>query len=312
MARRPQSPPLTPPPLPTVHLARDLPRHLVASHLRAGTWRRVGRGAYVPADAPTTARSDAIARAVGVHHQRQIDHCFSHATAALVHGVPLWRIDPATHLYQRSRPNNRNQRELVRHQPMPDASEIVDVLGLPVTSLERTAWDCALTMRALSGLVVVDATLRAGVDVDALRARAAEPVGRRGVIQGRLLVECGDGGSESPYETACRYHLLRSGFPAPETQVPVETRLGTFWSDLGWSRWRVAVEYDGRTKYENGGSDALIREKRRHDAILEAGWRLVRVTRDDLRAAGLIANRVAPLLPRDVVATLRPRRDLVW
>jgi hypothetical protein len=53
-----------------------------------------------------------------------------------------------------------------------------------------------------------------------------------------------------------------------------------------------------------------VREKRRHDAVVEAGWGVVHVTREDFRAPGSLVARVAPLLPSEVTARLQPRRAL--
>ena len=296
--------------MPTVHVARDAPGHIVAARARADQWRRVARGLYVPTTAPTGARSDALARIVGIHRKLDGVHCFSHASAALIHDLPLWQIEPVTHLYQPSSPSSSRQRDIERHVPWPDPSDVVDRSGLPVTSLERTAWDCAVRLRPLAALVVVDAALHAGLDPETLRARAGASAGRRGVARGRSIIEFADAGAESAYESACRFLLLREGFPVPQTQIPIETRLGTFWADLGWAQWRVIIEYDGRTKY--AGPDDLIREKRRHDAIVEAGWRVVRVTKADISERFSLAHRVTPYLPSAVVANLRPRRELVW
>jgi len=89
----------------------------------------------------------------------------------------------------------------------------------------------------------------------------------------------------------------------PQTQIEVTTRLGTFWADLGWEEWRVLIEYDGRPKYRS--VDDLIREKRRHDALLEAGWRVLRVTTEDLRSPVALLARVERMLPAGVIRTPR-------
>ena len=103
--------------------------------------------------------------------------------------------------------------------------------------------------------------------------------------------------------------LLIAGLPKPTTQIPVRTRLGTFWGDLGWPEWRVLVEYDGRIKYE-GGPDALLAEKRREDAIREAGWSVLRITAQDLRDPAGLAARVRRLAPPGAVIALYPHPGL--
>jgi hypothetical protein len=86
--------------------------------------------------------------------------------------------------------------------------------------------------------------------------------------------------------------------------VRVVTRLGTFWSDLGWDEWRVLLEYDGRGKYASPGD--LYDEKRRHDALVEAGCRMVRVTKDDLAPRADLGRRVLRLLPPGIEMVRRP------
>lgn len=72
----------------------------------------------------------------------------------------------------------------------------------------------------------------------------------------------------------------------------------------------MLLEYDGRSKYSGREADEFIREKRRHDAIVEEGWRMIHVMRDDVRRPSSLLGRVAGLLPASVTAGLRPRREL--
>lgn len=73
----------------------------------------------------------------------------------------------------------------------------------------------------------------------------------------------------------------------------------------------MALEFDGRVKY--GGpdaQDALFREKRRGDAIEEAGTRLLRVTAADLPRPDDLLRRLCRVLPASATSSLRPRRAL--
>lgn len=53
-----------------------------------------------------------------------------------------------------------------------------------------------------------------------------------------------------------------------------------------------------------------MQEKRRHDAVLETGCRILRVTKEDL-AGTVLTRRILPLLPADAARHLRPRRELM-
>lgn len=156
----------------------------------------------------------------------------------------------------------------------------------------------------MAGLVIADAALRAGADPELLAAMLDERGGARGIRRARAVLTAADAGAESPGESAARWHLLRAGLPAPSTQIRIATRLGDFWGDLGWEEWRLLVEYDGRPKYV-ADPEALMREKRRHDAIVESGWRVLRATKEDL-VRGLLVDRVAAVLPPTIPRTARP------
>lgn len=303
MPRRPGSvSTLAPVPVPSVVLAREVPQDVIVSRVRAGAWVKVGHGAYVAAGTPPL--DAAIARAAGLHARVTAPHAFSHETAALLHGLPAWSVPDRTHVRQQHRAGGMSDRRVARHCPLPDASRIVVRAGLPVTDLETTTWDCLTSLPPLPALVVADAALRAGADRELLAARAHGLRGR-GTARGRFLLGLADDGAESPRETMARFALLRAGLPAPETQVRVETPRGTYWADLGWPRWRLLVEYDGLEKYEGRERRHLLDEKIRRDAIAEAGWRTVHLTKRDTLDA--VAARVRPYLPDQVLAATPPR-----
>jgi very-short-patch-repair endonuclease len=251
-------------------------------------------------------RERALARIVALHRRLGAQHWFSHDSAALVWGLPLWRLPTTTHVIHEHRRGLGADPAVTWHFSRPAQAERAVASGLPVTSLERTAVDCATSLDPLGGLVVADAALRAGAPPERIAELLRARVGSRGIRAAREVLALADGGAESPGETATRFVLLRAGLPVPTTQVHVPTRLGSFWSDLGWVEWRLLVEYDGKAKY-GADPEALLREKRRHDAVVEAGWRVVRVTRDDL-AAGDVVERVVRHLPPGIL--LAPRRFL--
>lgn len=299
MPLRPGSPlPTASQELPRIQLAADHPAHTIATLVRAGDWRRVARGAYATTAATGDARRAALAQLVGVDRQLRAPHVFSHGSAALLWGLALWSLPPKVHVYQSNRPRHRRDQAIRRHLATLSPEVVTAVAGLPVTTLTRTAVDCARSMRPLPALVVTDAALRAGADRDEMLALVAVDPAGRGMARARHLVTLADAGSESPQESALRFVLLRAGLPVPSTQVRVETRLGPFWADLGWEHLKVVLEYDGRSKYDD--RDALIREKRRHDALVEAGWRVLRVTKEDLRAPDALVDRVLQWMPAGV------------
>ncbi|MBW0253685.1 endonuclease domain-containing protein [Cellulomonas sp. PS-H5] len=171
-----------------------------------------------------------------------------------------------------------------------------------MTTLVRTVVDCAASLPPDRGLVIADSALRAGADAGALDTALAARSGARGIVRARDVIALADGRAQSPGETLLRWSLHSGGLPPPELQVEVVTRRGRFFLDLGWPVPRVAVEFDGYVKYSGAfgrtAPEAVFAEKQRQDALEEEGWRVLRVTWDDLRAPAPLVARVARALSR--------------
>ncbi|WP_125775857.1 hypothetical protein [Antribacter gilvus] len=300
-----------------VVIARETNRDALLRALNAGELERIRRGVYRAPLAPGADRSakarDAYARAIdrarGLHRQLRAEHRFSHETAALLLGAPLWRPPVRTHVIQGYRPSSRAARDVARHVTDVPSADQVEAGGLPVTSLARTVVDCAMTLHPLEALVVADWAMENGLDLGRARALLAQHGEANGIRRAALVLDLTACGAQSVWETWLRYVLLRAGFPPPQTQAPVQTRLGLFHVDMGWKEWRVGVEFDGQVKYTDGafgaghdGRQALIDEKRRGDAVRER-WTIVRVTAYD-RPDDVVA-RVARHLPAGVRESLR-------
>lgn len=103
--------------------------------------------------------------------------------------------------------------------------------------------------------------------------------GLRGQRRAEWVLAFADALAESVGESFSRVQLHRLGAPVPMLQVRVQTRLGPRYPDFLWERpgrRPLGGEFDGETKYgviaaANGVQpvDAVIREKRREDALRE-------------------------------------------
>lgn len=283
----------------------------MAQRLADGAWVRVRRGAYLDApvglDRFAVARRAALARVVAVRATLG-DGVLSHTSAALLWGLPLLVPPDRVHVVGTWSGNGRTSHDVVRHVVRLDPADVVVRAGLSTTALARTVVDCATTIGVAGGLVVADAALAqgAGREVCAERLRRLGPV--RGVRAARAVLAAADDGAESPGESLARLAVLRFGLPAPRTQVRVATHEGDYWGDLGWPQWRVPVEYDGTAKYTGRGtaSDAVLAEKRRQEAIEEAGWRVIRLVSEDLRAPARLRRRLARVLPPEAFGPCPP------
>lgn len=107
--------------------------------------------------------------------------------------------------------------------------------------------------------------------------------GARGVVQLRHALSMVDGGAESPCETKTRLVLVAGGLPRPQTQIEVLNDWGTVLArlDMGWSDWKVAVEFDGAHHWTD--SAQRTRDIDRIAELEERGWKIVRVNADLLR-----------------------------
>ncbi|MPV38941.1 hypothetical protein [Georgenia subflava] len=341
MQRKPS--PGSPRPLPQVERSsRDNQAEIRLAEGR-GELVRATRGAYLrpTADAEPWRHAEelALARCVGIAARSRGRAVFSHETAALLHGCWLWRLPEQTHLTVGVTVGSSRTTGIVRHCAPVDAAEVVELGDMRVTSLDRTVVDCASTMHPRDALVVADSALRMLVGPDRRdRAgsdrRAAEVRtrwlslldvrrGRRGVVRARAVIARAEPWPESPGESVLRWLALSVGLPAPELQLLVQTSIGAFYTDMGWlvdrrlpsgkRERRVALhaEFDGAVKYGGAeGRDALVREKRREDAIREVSAPVSRFDAADLKRPRECARRLLDRLPAVFRRSLKPVPEL--
>ncbi len=203
------------------------------------------------------ARWLAAARMEAVRAQLGSTFWFSHESAAILWGCEVLGPCAATHLTQPGRPSTGGDRALVRHHgPLPPTQRAT-VAGLPVTSLERTVVDCALTLAGGPALAVADSALYLGADRQEIKRLLDERHGRRGVVRARRVIERADARAESGVESLIRWTLAEVGLGDVELQVEVDTSLGPYVLALGWSRLKVGLRFDGDVRYSGAhGSGA--------------------------------------------------------
>ncbi|WP_159792277.1 type IV toxin-antitoxin system AbiEi family antitoxin domain-containing protein [Puerhibacterium puerhi] len=258
---------------------------------------RLRPGLYTTSDpdaAPAAARRDLVlARVAATYRTLESDYWFSHQTAALLHGLWTYRLQDRVHVTQLYPPQVRRADDsyehrfrVTRHWTRLPRRDRTIVAGIPVTTLERTAVDCARSLSPAAALVAMDCALRHGADLRLIGQILEESRGKRGVVQARRIVALAAPGSESPGETLARFLLLEAGLPRPQTQVRVRTALGDRWIDIGWQEARVGVEFDGDVKYADlaqGDPEGVRRRQRERQAAIEdEGWRIERAGWSDV------------------------------
>ncbi|MGH2759115.1 MAG: endonuclease domain-containing protein [Actinomycetota bacterium] len=111
--------------------------------------------------------------------------------------------------------------------------------------------------------------------------------GLRGLLALRVRGHLG----ESRFENRLRRVLVAGGLPVPTAQYVVRDTDGSFAArvDLAYPRARLAIEADGYAFHS--GRRAFERDRERQNRLINAGWRVLRVTPSQLDSdpAGLTA-----------------------
>jgi hypothetical protein len=226
----------------------------------------------------------------------------SHASAAVLHGLPLWNI-PLTRVQvtRNRRSGARRTATLDVRAAALDADETVLVGPTTVTSAARTVADLARTVPFEQAVVVADAALHRGLVTrsDLVEALARAPH-RPGNPRARRVVQFADGRSESVGESRSRYALHLARLPTPDLQWVVHAVDGAQLArvDFAWPAAGVVGEFDGRVKYGRSltpgrePGEVVFAEKLREDAIRARGLRVVRWTWPDLQRFAPVVDRI--------------------
>lgn len=286
---------------------------MISTQIAAGRLVRVRQGVFLdashwpadPADQHVIrARAETVVNPDGV---------ISHASAALVWGLPTptfsaW-TDASVSLTLPADGRYRSQPgPVTRHLGMLPAGHVTrDPNGYPVTTLARTAIDLSQGLAAPEALVLLDAAARracASYLAKPRRSDYANPRFRRRAIEELEDVArmCGaahldvvtplvDPGRESPAESLSAGHIHQAGLPGPLYQAAVHTPEGTVYPDCLWPEERLVGECDGAEKY-NDPAEA-VREKEREIALRNLGFRIVRwLAKEIMTRPDLVMDRI--------------------
>lgn len=301
--------------------AIGVPASRVRAMAAAGDLVVVHRGRYVRRDdwdaafpesrhLLTVVAADSVRRSEGSP--------FAFASAAVVHGLPLFRHRAgAPHICSGHADGVvRNAGALRRHQIEIPETDRVLVGGILVTSLERTVYDMIRTASRETAVACIDAAIRSiasdrsgrEYDEDAadawgarLHDRIRRHPGARGIRQARWVADFADGKAQLPGESISRLYLTDLGFRRPRLQVPFGGPRGvTYRIDFGLDDVRAWGEFDGTGKYfdpvmlRSGSSrEALLAEKEREDWIRgRSQWRFARWGSPHISSAAALGTRL--------------------
>ncbi|MGP9536592.1 DUF559 domain-containing protein [Brachybacterium sp. AOP43-C2-M15] len=228
----------------------------------------------------------------------------SHASAAELLGVPL----PRRLEYERTRtvhctvPRSERRRSAggaVMHTgPGGRTTQVggVRVSG-PLALLAELAADLdhLALVAACDHLVGPASRVLPLVPLERLRSAAEQAVGTYRI--GRVRAAAADARErvESPKETETRLLLQGAGFAEPTINLPLRApRTGErFRLDLAYPELRIAIEYDGF--WHSTDRRRHRRDRRKDDVLHELGWRVVRVSDEDLRDPDHFLGRLTHL-----------------
>lgn len=213
-------------------------------------------------------------------------------SAAALHGNPWISADRPAELI---RVRHDSPPGIIVHSDTLQPGEQMTVRGIPVTTPARTVFDIGRRVRLNRAVELTDALLRL-CTADSVTRVAKRHRGARGLRQLERVLALADGGAESVQETRLRICLVKGGLPEPETQIELCGLDGrTIRLDMGWRAQRVAAEFDGAQHW--GDSVQHRRDIERQEIIAALGWRLVRVSRDQLTyQPGTVIARVRAAL----------------
>ena len=129
-----------------------------------------------------------------------------------------------------------------------------------------------------------------GLDAECLRRRLERADRVRGVVRAREWAPRLTDRSGSHPESTLRYWLLASNLPEPEPQVAIHDRWGreVAHADLGYARWKVSLEYEGR---QHADSDQFGRDIERYSLMGADGWLILRFSRRHLGGPSVVVDR---------------------
>jgi len=261
--------------------------------VRTGALVAVRRGVYTAPDVWAAAderRDRPLLRAYAASLNMSHPHLLSHESSALALGMDTLRVErELVHVTRFGVQGSRTEHGVCHHLAPFEPAQIVEVDGVPMLDMARTAVDIARNHGQgglAHGVVACDSALRLGASRRELDEALAPMRCWPNVTVAREAVALSDAGSESVAESLGRLVLV--GLDAG----PVQTQFGLCDGDReAWVDLRVGrhlVEVDGKAKYQRGGfadrpaEEVVWEEKRRQDWICGLGFGMSRLVWSDL------------------------------
>ena len=267
----------------------------VHRRLKAGVWVRHYRCVYGVAGSPSTLEQRGLAACLAVG----VGAALSHTSAGAMWG---WFSErPPIHVTVPGQVTSRPNGLVIHRSTTLVRGDVGKLKGIPVTSPTRTLLDLAallpegevdeMLQRAVTAGCVVPEKLRE-------RATTASRRGSRGpAAVGRLLPASERRSHATTSLERMVAAILKDVGACFVREFPIHVRGRVFYLDFAFPHFRVGVEADGRRWHSDARS--FERDRERLNALTAAGWKVVRVTEQQVRTdPGNVRDLVRGLLVR--------------
>lgn len=255
----------------TVAQARGvgLSQDAVERRIRSGHWRRCSRGVFFVEDRPFTdaARIRAAVWGLGAHAAA------SGLAAAWWLDATQFAPDAVEVTVRRVSNHTRRPGVRIRRRDL-DETDIIERDGLRVTALALTIIEAAV--RRGGGPKLMDSALLRHVELQELWTAHLRNKGRHGSPRARLLLQAAADGTRSAAERLLARLMNAAGIKGWLADYPI----AGYKADFAFTGPKVAIEVDGLAFHSD--SDAFNRDRKKQNAIMLAGWKVLRFTWLDL------------------------------
>lgn len=249
----------------------------IAHRLRNGAWRRVRPEVFLSAEHTLTDRAEVRADMLWLGEN---------ATLIGLGAAWWWRIrdDPPPRrrwaIPCGRRVRGRGGTGTVRRAVAEHERVLLD--GVRITTRAVTILDVVAELGVAAGSELADRELVGGrVTVDQLRAAHRPGEGRRGGAAVERVLALAAGGARFEAERTVHRLLCRAGIGGWVPDHPVDLPgYGGAFLDLAFPDHRVVIEIDGWAYHRD--LPEFRRDRRRQNALVLAGWTVLRVTWHDL------------------------------
>lgn len=168
--------------------------------------------------------------------------------------------------------------------------------GLRVTTRAETTLDCLGWLSPGRARALADrAVQQRWITVADVRRRLEDERGRWGNRQIRLLEPILFDGADAESERRLQSMLRRAHVTGWVAHLPFVAGGHRFEIDLAFPAWRIAIEVDGYAYHH--ADDRFQRDRTKQNALIAAGWRVLRFTWADIdERPGYVLAQVVQLL----------------